>query len=141
MHNFSTYSTYDNPDIPDWIVKHEVHKFTSKIDSCLDKSVSRGLFFSVEFYHDVYRMLFGNKVELYASDFCSRYFEQDWDRNYKSTGGTYRGQRIYYPVRCTLVIKQDISNRYSKNRKGQFVAKPKAFKELLRVNVCKVNVV
>ena len=55
------------------------------------------------------------------SDFCSRYFKWNWDCNYKSSGGTHRGHKIHYPIRCTLVIKQDIGNRYSKNRKGEFV--------------------
>jgi len=134
-------SAYDSPQIEDWVVRHEVHKFICKVDSCLDKSVSRGLFFSVEFYHDVYRKLFGDKLELYQSDFCSRYFERDWDCNYKNTSGTYRGQKIHYPIRCTLIVKQDIGNRYTKDSKGQFVAKRKGFRELLRVNLCKVNIV
>jgi len=102
---------YDSPQIEDWVIRHKVHKFICKVDSCLDKSVSRGLFFSVEVYHDVYRKLFGEKLELYQSDFCSRYFTCDWDCNYKNSSGTYRGQKIRYP----LVVKQDIGNRYTKN--------------------------
>jgi len=56
-------------------------------------------------------MLFGDKLELYKSDICSRwYFSSDWDCNYKNTGGTHRGQKIHYPIRCNLIVKQDIGN-------------------------------
>ena len=137
----TSYSSYDIPFVPDRIVRHEVHTFTSRIDRCLAKSVSKDRSFTIEFCHDVYRKLFSSNLVLNKSHFCSTYFTEGWDYNYRKIGssGTYRGRCIQYPIRCTLHMIKDIDNRYVKNSKGQFVPKSKGFRETIRVNLAKVN--
>ena len=124
----TSYSSYDIPFLPDRIVRHEVHTFTSRIDRCLAKSVSKDRSFTIEFCHDVYRKLFSSNLVLNKSHFCSTYFTEGWDYNYRKIGNS-----------GTLHIIKDIDNRYVKNSKGQFVPKSKGFRETIRVNLAKVN--
>jgi len=44
----SFFSSYDNPIVPDRIVRHEVHMLTSRIDRCLAKSVSIDRSFTID---------------------------------------------------------------------------------------------
>ena len=55
-------SSYDNPIVPDRIVRHEVHRFTSRVDRSLAKSISKDRSFTIDFCHGVYRMLFRNNL-------------------------------------------------------------------------------
>ena len=125
----------------DRIVRHEVHTLTSRLDRCLAKGVSKDRVFTISFFHDVYRMLFSNKLVLNKDDFRSEYFMDGWDYNYRKIGDTRRGRRIVYPIRCRLHIIKDIDNRYTINSKGKLVPKSKGFKEMLRITLGKENIV
>jgi len=135
------YSSYDNPTVPDRIVRHEVHKLISRLDRCLAKSISKDRVFTIAFFHDVYRMLFGDKLVLNKDDFCTDYFSEGWYYNYRKIGGTRRGRRIVFPIRCRLHIVKDIDNRYTLNSKGKLVPKSKGFREMLRIRLGKENIV
>jgi len=84
---------FTSPEVPDRIVRHEVQVFMDNIDRSLavGPSTCNTLYF--KFSHDVYRMLFGIKNSLSASDFCSRYFSLGWDCNYK------KGVELFMVVR------------------------------------------
>ena len=127
--------------MPDRIVRHEVHTFTSRTDRCLAKSISKDRSFTINFCHAVYRMLFGSNLVLNKNDFCNTYFMDGWDYNYRKIGSssTYRGRRIQYLIRCTLHMIKDIDNRYVKNSKGEYVPKSKGFREAIQVTLAKVN--
>lgn len=63
----------------------------------------------------------GVSESLNVNDFCSRYFSEGWDCNYRKCGSSY-------PVECKLYIKWSNKNRYFKDEDGKFVCKSRNVK-------------
>ena len=125
--------------VADRIVRHEVQAFMDNIDKSLSVGPSRRNKLYFKFSHDVYRMLFGSKESLNASDFCSRYFSLGWDCNYRKCGRIFHGCKILYPIECELYMKWNSKNRYFKDKDGEFVCKSRSFVEMLKVTLYKIN--
>ena len=81
-----------------------VAKFCRVINNLLRKGSSKGFIGRLEFRHDIYRHLFGNKFSLERKDFDHRYFKKGWDQSYRMFSCTASGVLVVFLIEVQLYI-------------------------------------
>ncbi len=144
LHTFSLvpFRSYEDPTPSYRVLADGVSTFISAVQRSLKLGVNRACTFTLELRTDVFRYLFkgkGNKPPTRRGlfyelvDFDSSFFPFDWYVVYDKLGN---GCRIDFPVRLNSRVNRT-TVVYNKIEDGSLVPKPRAFTEMISVNLVK----
>jgi len=128
-----------NPQVEDSIIHAVANEFCIFVKNALRKGSKCSTVGSITFRHDVYKVLFGNKNELYSSDFSSNYFPNGWNQYYVKTSAQTDGVVVDFPIKTwkRIAIGKGRNSYYIHD--GKPVEKRDTFREVVKFEIVKVN--
>ena len=137
------YRKFNHPVPKDGTIREAVGNFTSAMDRSLRKSCIRASILRIQFRHDVFRYLFGNKKELVLGDFDEHYFPSgynQWCRQYGTDDNpSYYGHSIVFLLKVRTYLQWTRRNSVFKLPDRTLQQKQRTFLEMIRVDVIKKN--
>ena len=134
---------FNHPVPEDCTIREAVGNFTSAMDKSLRKSCIITNILRIQFRHDVFRFLFGDKTELALGDFDEQYFSLGWNQWCRQYGTddnpSYYGHSIVFPLKVHSYLQWTRQNSFMKLPDGTVQQKQRTFLEMIRVDVIKEN--
>ena len=139
-------SNFNHPQPQDHLVREAIGQFTYYIEKSLVTGCINYTTIRLPFRHDIFHFLFKDKDidNLQLHDFDTNYFPHGWNqwcRQYGNSGdASYCGRTIVFPIRIECYLQWTQRNSFIKLTDGTVQPKPRTFREMIRIYICKANI-